>query len=452
MRVAPDVFLSYAREDEGQVRALAAALEQRGYAVFWDRRVPPGQTWHEHIGGALAAAKCVVVAWSPHAVRSHWVIEEANEGRRRNALIPVLLEAVEPPFGFRGIQAASLVDWRPDRNSPVFEDLLGAIERLAGARPRQEALPPRSPGRRSRPVIGWALGLALIAGVGGTGYWWSRDGVGESGALPPEPSPVASLGSSTPASPTDLAAAPYRIGSEFRDCERCPVMVVVPAGSFVMGSPGEEEGRDADEGPQHRVTFDRPFAVGKYEVTFAQWEACVAAGGCDGYRPDDVGWGRDGRPVVNLAWEDAKAYVAWLRARTGAPYRLLTEAEWEYAARAGTTTRFWWGDEITPENANYGKSVGMTRPVGSYPANPWGLHDMNGNVWEWVEDCWHASYDGAPDDGRARTDGNCDRRGVRGGSWYDEPKFLRAAIRVSLPTGERDSAGGGFRVARSLAP
>jgi formylglycine-generating enzyme required for sulfatase activity len=181
-------------------------------------------------------------------------------------------------------------------------------------------------------------------------------------------------------------------------------MVALPGGTFLMGSPEGEEGRDADEGPQHEVTI-RSFAIGKYEVTFEEWDACVAAGGCNGYQPDDRGWGRGRRPVINVSWDDAQAYMAWLAEATGKPYRLPSEAEWEYATRAGTTTRYAFGDEITEKEANFGGTVGKTTEVGSYPANAWGLHDIHGNVVEWVEDIWHNSYQGAPADGSAWTNG-----------------------------------------------
>jgi formylglycine-generating enzyme required for sulfatase activity len=155
--------------------------------------------------------------------------------------------------------------------------------------------------------------------------------------------------------------------------------------------------------------------------------------------------------VIEVSWDDAKAYVNWLKRETGHPYGLLSEAEWEYACRAGTTTPYSWGDEITPENANYGRNVGKTTEVNTYPANPWGLHDMHGNVWEWVEDCWNDSYQGAPSDGSAWTSGDCSRRVLRGGSWFDEPVLLRSAIRFRNLTGLRVNGSGGFRVARTLS-
>ncbi len=232
-----------------------------------------------------------------------------------------------------------------------------------------------------------------------------------------------------------------------------PALVALPGGTFLMGSSEQEEGRFDNEGPQHEVTV-KPFAIGKYEVTFAEWDACVAAGGCNDYQPADQGWGRERHPVINVSWQDAQAYVEWLAAATGKPFRLPTEAEWEFAARAGTTTRYAFGDEITPKEANYADSgLRKTAEVGSYPPNAWGLHDMHGNVWEWVEDLWHGNYEGAPTDGSAWTDadGKYSSRGRvgRGGSWNGNSWLLRSAFRDRyFPGGRNDVLG--FRVARTL--
>jgi formylglycine-generating enzyme required for sulfatase activity len=242
----------------------------------------------------------------------------------------------------------------------------------------------------------------------------------------------------------------------FKECDGCPTMVVVPAGEFTMGAARDEPGSGADERPPHRVTIGKPFAVGPFAVTFDEWDACVAGGGCGGYRPSDEGWGRNRRPVINVSWHDAKSYTAWLSARTGRPYRLLTEAEWEYAARAGTTTPFWWGEEIARERANYsgsasspGEDLGKTVPVDAFAPNPWGLYQVHGNAYDWVEGCFNGSYAGAPSDGTAWLTGDCDRRGHRGGSWYSPPNALRSASRNrNFALTRFDFIG--FRVARTL--
>jgi formylglycine-generating enzyme required for sulfatase activity len=237
--------------------------------------------------------------------------------------------------------------------------------------------------------------------------------------------------------------------AEFQDCENCPRMVVIPSGSFVMGSPTDESGRDKWESPQHKVTIPKSLAVGKFAVTFAEWDACVAAGGCGGYVPEDRGWGRGERPVINVSWYNAKAYVAWLSKTSGASYRLLSEAEREYVARAGTATPYWWGSSIMHEQANFGEKSQMTLPVESFEPNPWGLYQVHGNVNEWVEDCWHDTYDGAPIDGSAWIRKECNARVLRGGSWWGVSQWLRAAWRGSHDP--KNSNGiNGFRVARTL--
>jgi len=254
-------------------------------------------------------------------------------------------------------------------------------------------------------------------------------------------------------------------GRSFRDCAGCPEMVVVPAGEFMMGSPETERGRNKDEGPRHKVALPQPFAVGKFEVTFAEWDACVAENGCK-HKPGDETWGRGRRPVINVSWDDAKEFVTWLSRKSGKPYRLLTEAEWEYAARGVTKvsdphTAFSTGPTIGYKQANYdanfvygkGGQQGVYRQktldVGSLPKNAFGLHDMHGNVWEWVEDCYRDSYKGAPANGSAVTAGECTLRILRGGSWNYYPQLLRSAYRyASAPVVRTENAG--FRVARAL--
>ncbi|MCI0465759.1 MAG: SUMF1/EgtB/PvdO family nonheme iron enzyme [Beijerinckiaceae bacterium] len=245
----------------------------------------------------------------------------------------------------------------------------------------------------------------------------------------------------------------------FRECAKdCPEMVAVKEGEFWMGSPPEEEGRYETEGPRHKVTIAKRFAVSKFEVTFADWAACVAVGGCpqEG-RASGAGMGRDKKPVIYVSWDDAKHYVAWFSKMTGKEYRLLTEAEWEYAARAGTKTRYFWGDDPGKGNANCDGCGSQwdtkeTAPVGSFKPNAFGLYNMHGNVWEWVEDAWHENYNGAPEDGSAWLQGgDPSLRAVRGGSWIVYPQDLRAATRDRDTTYSR-SSNLGFRVARTLTP
>ena len=249
----------------------------------------------------------------------------------------------------------------------------------------------------------------------------------------------------------------------YRDCPSCPRMVDVPAGSFNMGSPAGEALRGSDEGPRRRVTFARPFAIGVREVTHDEWAACVADGGCGGHSPSDYGFGAGERPVGDVTWSQARAYAAWLAEETGAPYRLPTEAEWEYAARAGTTRPFHTGATISTSQANYdgtrpaygngraGEDRAKTVPVGSFPANAFGLRDAHGNVAEWVADCHAENYRGAPTDGSGVEASDCAARVVRGGSWRDGPEELRSANRTARAPGQPGDTVG-FRVARDLAP
>lgn len=260
------------------------------------------------------------------------------------------------------------------------------------------------------------------------------------------------------------------VGSVFVDCPDCPEMVVLPAGEFVQGSDKVESGH-LDEKPQRTVKIARPFAVSKYETSFAQWDVCVADGKCP--KADDAGIGRGKFPAVNIAWTEAKAYAVWLSAKTGKSYRLLSESEFEYAARGGTQTAWYWGGNESKskscEFANLHDESGKkahpnyvwshvlcddgaaeNNEVGKYKANAFGLHDMIGNVREWVEDCHQAGYGGAPEDGSIRKhDGVCEKRVVRGGAWLDGPSTARAAYRYSEIEGMRNYQTG-FRLARDL--
>ena len=277
----------------------------------------------------------------------------------------------------------------------------------------------------------------------------------------------------------------YPVGKVLSDCDTCPEMVVVPSGSYRMGSLESEKGRDDDEGPVHRVTIPAPFAVGRFEVTVGQYRRFAEAtgrGSGDGcYIYEGGVWKEDARrnwrdpgfdqddnhPVVCVNWDDAKGFVAWLSEDTGKAYRLLSESEWEYIARARTTTRRYWGDDLD-EGAVCGKANGAggetafdwrntacadgyphTAPVGQFGGNAWKVHDTIGNVWEWVEDCWVNDYEGAPADGSVRTTGDCTNRVLRGGSWFNLPRVLRSADRYWNWSGVRSSIVG-FRVARTL--
>jgi formylglycine-generating enzyme required for sulfatase activity len=236
----------------------------------------------------------------------------------------------------------------------------------------------------------------------------------------------------------------------FRDCSDCPELVSIPAGSFMMGSPSSEAGRSADEGPQRRVTVPA-FAAGKYEVTWAEWDRCVSAGACASLKAD--GFGGGSRPVTNVSWNEAVAYTKWLSNKTGRTYRLLSEAEWEYAARAGNSGRWGFGDneESLGSYSWFSLNSGSaTHPVGTKTASAFGLHDMHGNVREWVQDCYAETYSaGQPSNGSAYQGGSCSYRVGRGGAWATYQQDLRSAHRGGdQPTRWLDAVG--FRVARAL--
>jgi formylglycine-generating enzyme required for sulfatase activity len=259
----------------------------------------------------------------------------------------------------------------------------------------------------------------------------------------PAPAPPATATLSTTPAPKSSSA---KAGDVFRDCDGCVEMLVVPAGTFEMGSTTEYEN------PPHRVTIAKPFAIGRHEVTFDQWDMCVADGGCK-HRPEDRDWGRGDRPVINVSWLDAKAFVAWLSQKTGQTYRLPSEAEWEYAAKGGTNSPYWWGRDVGSRQANCREcntgTSQQTSAVGSYKANPFGLHDTSGNAAEWVEDCWNDNYRGAPQNGSPWLTGQCRLRVLRGGAFDSAAKYLRSTARFRYDSDVRYSANG-FRVVREL--
>ncbi len=349
----------------------------------------------------------------------------------------------------------------------------------APAMPRTAPLPPPEPvlryrhrssrERRAEKRRIWAL--RLLMGVGGlaaagmvVGLTWlvlklilhperdARPAVGHAVAATPAASPV-------PTAEIQAASAPVAalsVGQIFRDCPApvCPSMVVLPGGSFVMGSDADGRGSYEDERPAHVVTV-RSFAVGRFELTFQEWDACFQDKECPHW-PADEGWGRERRPVINVSWEDAQHYVKWLSQRTGQSYRLLSEAEWEFAARAGTTTQYSFGDELRKlgeyawMNSNSGN---QSHPVGEKKPNPWGLFDMHGGVWEWVQDCWHRDYQGTPPvDGSAwEVDCRVNRHVVRGGGWGDTFRQVRSSYRYGY-SAEGRSIYQGLRVARDIRP
>jgi formylglycine-generating enzyme required for sulfatase activity len=275
----------------------------------------------------------------------------------------------------------------------------------------------------------------------------------------PEPSAAEKPAKTAPAKSKseEATAAPPTVpgkasaASEVKPCANCPTMIALPAGSFTMGN----NASDPSEKPAHHVTIGTPFAIGKYEVTVAQWNACVTAGACQHLANGTPGMNdHPNAPVRNVSWDDAQQYVKWLGKTSGKSFRLPTEAEWEYAARGGTATPYWWGTQMRKGNADCKECGDPWRAeapdeVGSFAPNPYGLYDTSGSVWEWVSDCWHNSYKGAPAKDSTWDDPNCRVRVIRGGSWRDGASYMLTSTRFKYDASVRYSQNG-FRVAMDL--
>jgi formylglycine-generating enzyme required for sulfatase activity len=369
------------------------------------------------------AAEREFLAWRSGLEAAHRAWQATPDGSKNDALL----------MGLPLAQAQSWLAKRTDGIPTAVREYIVLSRKVAH--------------RQTRRVLALFGALMVMLVLGGVG-WWRQAFLREQYHW----RVVMGPGVLTPAQEKEKAATP---GSDFTECATgCPTMVVVPAGKFTMGSPESEKERNKNEGPQHEVTIAKPFAVGRTEVTFAEWDACVAAGACA--KTSDSGWGGGDQPAINVSWDDAKEYVAWLSRITGKEYRLLTEAEWEYAARAGTTTAYSWGNEIGEGNANCDGCGSQwdwqPAPVRSFKPNAFGLYDMHGNVYEWVEDPWHDSYEDAPVDGTAWVrGGDAVQRVIRGGSWGVDPKYLRAASRITVSSSNR-VFNLGFRLARMLNP
>jgi formylglycine-generating enzyme required for sulfatase activity len=368
-----DIFISYARQDRPRTEAIAKALEDHGWSVWWDWNIPAGKTFRQVIQEQLDKARCVIVLWSATSVSRKWVIEEASDGEDRGVLVPVLIEKVRPPLGFRSIQAADLTDWSGEATAPTFLRLRADIEALICTPAAQDGLP----------------------------YVW-----------------------------------------------------IAPGELWMGATPGDTEA-PADEKPRHLVRITKGFWLCETPVTVAAYKRFVSERprfkmpDAPSFNPD---WGKPDHPIVRVAWDEAQAYCEWVGGR------LPTEAQWEYAARGGRDgLKYPWGNEITPENANYqGSRWKGTSPVRSYLANAWGLYDMAGNVWEWVADRYDKDYYGAlPSDKPAEDPHGPDRetgvRVMRGGAFDSVMWSLRASERSGdVLGGRRDVTG--FRCVRDAAP
>ena len=485
-----DVFLSYKRERRAAADHLAEIVRLHGFSVWRDDGQEEGGDLGVQIERELRAAKVVVVLWCSLSRDSAWVLQQAILAERLNILTPVRLEQVDPPIDFPRIHIFDLTNWS---GAPLGAELLPLLQTVAerigrlpqidyqgvmalDARWRRLGAPPpqrfATLGAAPEPVLRLpSLELerlakehqahqsrAADAAEAEVRAARAREAARMLAAMPstgqhnssPQPTPNRWEPLSTIRDP--LTASP---GSEnFQPGQHDtlgPEMVVIPAGSFLMGSPPDELERGDCEGPQHRVRFAQHFALGRYPVTYEEYDRYAAATGAD--NPYDSGAGRGRHPVVNVSWEDAEGYCRWLSQHTGALYRLPSEAEWEYACRAGTASRWSFGGDEAQLKAHAwvsGNNGGRTHPVGEKQPNAWGLCDMHGNVCEWCADHWHDHYIGAPADGGAWIDPSATERVFRGGLWSGH---VASAVRSAF----RDkngphcfNSGLGFRCARSL--
>lgn len=452
-----DVFLSYSRVDRPTAQIIAQALETEGFTVWWDKILRAGQTYDEVTETMLRESHIVIVLWSQTSVKSTWVRAEATQGQRNCVLVPAMIEDAERPIMFELMQTADLVGWDGDRSderwSTFVEDLRRALEKpkpsVAAApesapQPAPVATPPAQstvpaaqapaateavaptpapeprptapspsdePKKKSSNPLPMVIGGIAVLGIGG---WFGLQALQGGEETEPE----------TP----EIVAQPM--------CDVCPEMADIEGGSFTMGSPDSEANRTGNEGPQRDVTLP-DFSISKTEVTWAQWQICVDAGGCSAAQ----GQGEGSYPVTGINWDDASAYASWLSDASGRSYRLPSESEWEYVARAGTETAYWWGANFSGQ----GVVNGSTRDTSGLPENAFGVSGMLGNVREWVADCYVNNYSDAPTDGRPVTAGDCSQPVVRGGSYKTGAAEHRAAARARFRRSTKDS-GLGFRV------
>lgn len=501
------VFISYSRRDIAFADRLDAALKKRGFETFIDRsEIYAFEDWWREIERLIGRADTIIFLLSPDSVKSEVAIKEIayaaslnkrfapivcrqvgddavpaalrklnfiffDDAERFEAGADLLAEALETDIewirqhtDYGEAERRWYAAGRPNGlllHSPTLEVaehwlLLrprGAPEPTAGVRTFVAASRQRERAaqrlRRMVQVSIFTLLVAIILGLVGwinqdylkaQWHWWTIEWPYAANQIWPH----------VLTAEEERALKP---GQSFRECARnCSEMVVVPAGTFMMGSSLNDPEAYTNEVPLHKVTIARPFAVGKYDVTFDDWNACVKIGECP--EVSDSGFGRGRQPVINVSWNEAQHYVTWLTKMTGKTYRLLSESEWEYAARGGTTTEYYWGNDIGKNNADCDGCGSkwdhrQPAPAGSFSANAFGLYDMAGNVWQWIEDCTHDNYNGAPTDGSAWTSVGCKYLVVRGGSWVSNPQFLRSAYRARSTSGSR-GLDIGFRIARTL--
>jgi formylglycine-generating enzyme required for sulfatase activity len=427
-----NVFISYKKEDSASAERIAAALRNQGLSVWWDDHLTARESWDATIEKEIEAAAAVVVLWTARSVTSEWVRTEAHYAAERGKLVPVRLDDCPIPIAFFLRQTIQLSGWEGDDQHRQWRKLLTWILDLvsmhgASATQLQGA---NAPSNRFRDVLGHLVsGEPIVDG--------------------------AFINAATPA------------GTLFRDGERLPVMRVLPKGSFMLGSPPGDADRTAVEGPQRRVNIPEPFAMGVYPVLVEEYRHFIGQLPTPGQRTESPRGLRkffgsssarsnatatafvDSAPVTWISFDDAARFIARLAELSGEKYRVPSESEWEYACRAGTQTRYAFGDTIDTTMAAFGAANGPI-PAGKFRPNAFGLYDLHGNVREWTADLWHESYDSTPLDGAPASEGHSSMRVVRGGAWSDEAALLRSSARMRATESGRSNLIG-IRVARALS-
>ena len=430
-----DIFLSYKKEDFEIADRFVTALRKEGMSVWWDDGLTPKSAWDAEIEREISAASTVVVLWSPRSISSEWVRREAHFAQDRGKLVPVIVEATDIPLAFTLNQTVNLAGWDGNGENRQWRKLLTWIADLVSTTASNANIP-ETPGttapNRFREAVGrMASGDPIVDG--------------------------ALVNASTPA------------GTAFRDGEQLPVMRIVPKGSFLLGATADDPDHDSYEVPQKRVEIPAPFAIGVFPILVSEYQHITGPPVLTPSPPAlPPRWRWFGKrnaatgpvmvvtspqlnprvPITRVSFDEAQSFVSRLASATAENYRIPSEAEWEYACRAGTRTRYHYGDTIDSTKAAFGLTAGPVEP-GSFPPNAFGLYDMHGNVREWAADLWHDSYDLTPADGMPATEGHASMRLVRGGGWSDNAGLLRSAARMRATQSIRADVIG-FRVVRTL--
>ncbi len=430
-----DVFLSYKREDAEIARRIVEALRESGISVWWDDGITPRQAWDTEIEQAISAASTVAVLWSPRSVTSDWVRTEAHYGKERGKLVPAVIEPCTIPIAFSLTQTVNLSGWNGNREDRQWLKLLTWITDLIATQ-RGNANP-----------------LAGGVSAGTPNVYRNAIGGLRSGE------PIYDGAFINPHTPP---------GTAFRDGEQMPVMCIVPKASFLLGTTGDDPDRASCEMPQKRIDIPTTFAIGVFPVLISEYVNLVGSLPAAPVAPAPArSWFSRFRassqplaqaaapsfseseiPVTNISYDEAQTFVDRLSSASQQSYRIPSEAEWEYACRAGSEARYSCGDTIDSTRAAFALASGPVK-VGAYPPNRFGLYDMHGNVREWTADLWHDSYDTTPQDGRPALDGHSAMRVVRGGGWHDSAVMLRSAARMRATQSIRSHVIG-FRVVRSV--